>query len=192
MTQANTPYSRVAILLHWVIAVLVIGNLGTGLSFGWTEDCARPSRQVQVLAISTLHQSLGWTVALLGLLWLGWRRVEPPPPLPAHMTTVERRLARLTHAVFFLLMLALPLSGWALASTARAPILWFRLFEVPHLPIAVGQCGLFGNGHELFGWIMLVLIVLHGLAVIKHQLLDRDNVIDRMLPFIRRIKPWPF
>lgn len=189
MTPANTRYSRVSALLHWLIAVLVIGNLAGGLSFGWFLDGARSSRQVQALVITSLHQSLGLTVALLGLFWLGWRRIEPPPPLPAHMTKAERRLAQLAHGAFYLLMLALPLSGWVLASTTRAPILWFRLFEVPHLPIAVGGSGLFDESHELLGWAMLMLIILHSLAAIKHQLLDRDNVIGRILPFIRQIKP---
>ncbi len=179
-------YSRVAIGLHWLIALIIIGNLIGGLTLDFFMDSADPAMKARGVVIIGLHKSLGLTVILLTIVRLGWRLTNPPPMLPAHMTRLERRLAQFTHIVFYALMFILPLSGWALASTGRAPIRWFGLVDVPHLPVAASQRGLFGESHELLGWTMIGLLVLHILAALKHHILDRDDVLAGMLPFIRR------
>ena len=179
-------YSRVAIALHWLIALVIIGNLIGGLSLDWFLENDDPAMKSRGLAIIGLHKSLGLTIILLSMLRIGWRLANPPPSLPAHMTVLERRLARLSHGAFYILMLVLPLSGWALASTGRASILWFGLAVVPRLPVAGAQRGLFGESHALLAWTMVALLALHVLAALKHHILDRDDVVAGMLPWVRR------
>ena len=183
---ATSRYSRIAIGLHWLTALAIIGNLVSGLTLDLFLECTDPAMKVQGLINIGMHKSLGLTIIVLTLARLGWRLANPPPPLPAHMTRLERRLAQLAHAAFYGLMFILPLSGWALASTGRAPIRWFGQFEVPHLPVAASQRDLFGESHELLGWTMVALLVLHVLAALKHHFIDRDDVFAGMLPFVRR------
>ncbi len=179
-------YSRVAIGLHWLIALAIIGNLVGGLTLDLFLDSADPAMKAQGLINIGLHKSMGLTIIVLTLVRIGWRLANPPPPLPAHMTGLERVLARVTHGGFYALMLVLPLSGWALVSTGRAPISRFGLFDVPHLPVVASQRGLFGEGHELLGWTMIAMLALHMLAASKHHVLDRDDVLASMLPLVRR------
>lgn len=179
-------YSRVAIGLHWLITLAILANLIGGLTLDWFLDSADPAMKAQGLINIGLHKSLGLTIIVLTAARIAWRLANPPPQLPAHMTALERRLAQMTHGGFYALMLVLPLSGWALASTGRAPIRWFGLFEVPRLPVGASQRGLFGEGHELLGWTMVALLALHVLAALKHHILDRDDVVAGMLPWVRR------
>ncbi len=183
---AAERYSRIAIALHWLIALAIIGNLIGGLSLDWFLEGGGPAIRSRGLVIIGLHKSLGLTIILLTMLRIGWRLVNPPPPLPAHMTGLERRLARLSHGAFYVLMLVLPLSGWALASTGRAPIMWFGLSGLPRLPVAGTQRGLFGESHAFLAWAMIALLALHLLAALKHHVLDRDDVVAGMLPWVRR------
>ena len=173
-------YSAVAIALHWLIALAIIVNIIGGLTFDWFLDSNDLALKTQGQINLGLHKSLGLTIIVLTIVRLGWRLANPAPALPAHMTWLERRLAQLSHAIFYGLMLVLPLSGWALASTGPVTISWFRLFNVPHLPIAASQRELFGEGHERLAWGMFALVALHILAVLKHQIFDREDALAAM------------
>jgi cytochrome b561 len=177
-------YSGVALALHWLIALLVIGNIAGGHLFELFEDSADPGRKAIGGTIIFLHMSFGLTVLALTLVRLGWRLYKPPPPLPGYMTVFERRAVRWVHWGFYLLLFALPFSGWAMLSTARMPesVPWFGLFTLPWLPLPPGLHGLFHESHEALGWAMVVLIALHVGATLKHQVFDRDNLLARMLP----------
>lgn len=177
-----------AIWLHWSIALLVIGNLAGGLLVDSLFPGQAPAAIEARMFVIGLHKSLGLTVILLTLVRIGWRLANPPPPLPRHMTVSETRLARITHLGFYALMLAMPLSGWAMVSTGRTlfPIAWFGLFAVPHLPLPAGLGGLFHQTHEILGWVFIATILLHVGAALKHRILDRDDVLARMLPWVRR------
>jgi cytochrome b561 len=184
----RSRYSSVAIWLHWIIALLIIGNLIGGLNLDYFLDSPDPAMKQLGFTIIGLHKSIGLTVLVLSLARLGWRVANPPPPLPGHMTRTEIVLARLTHNGFYALMLLLPLSGWAMSSTGKIqyPILWFGLFEVPSLPLPKSLGGLFQESHEILGWIVIATLALHVLAALKHQVFDRDNLLARMLPFLGR------
>ena len=125
----------------------------------------------------------------LTLLRLLWRLANPAPALPAHMTPFEVLLAKATHLGFYTLMLLLPLSGWAMVSTSakRFPISYFGFFDVPYLPLGQSQTlgGLMHESHELLGFAAIALISLHVLAALKHHYFDRDDVLARMLPWVR-------
>ena len=98
------------------------------------------------------------------------------------MTPLERRLSGLTHLGFYGLMLALPLTGWALVSTSKVPkpVSMFGLFDVGPLSLPATLHDIVGEGHELLGWVMIATLALHVLAAAKHQLFDRDNLLARM------------
>ncbi|WP_419813769.1 cytochrome b [Glacieibacterium sp.] len=178
-----------AIVFHWVIAVLLIANLVVGL---WVLDplldSHDPATKQLGFVVIQLHKSVGLTVLVLAIARLAWRLMNPPPPYPDHMTSAEVVLAKLSHWGFYALMLGLPLSGWAMASTSKIqfPILYFGLFQVPMLPLSRALNDLFGQAHAVLGWITLALIVLHVAAALKHHYMDRDDVLVRMSPWLRR------
>lgn len=180
----RSRYSRVAIWLHWIIGLVIIGNLIGGLSSDVFLDSPDPAMKAMGGTIMGLHKSLGLTVILLTLVRIGWRLANPPPPLPAHMTRGEVLAARATHLGFYALMLLLPLSGWAMVSTGKRlfPTSWFGLFDVPWLPLPPTLGGLFKESHELLGFATIALLALHVLAAVKHQYFDRDDLLARMLP----------
>ena len=155
-------------------ALAMIANIIGGLTLGWFLGSSDSALKAQGQINLGLHKSLGLAIIIVIIFRLGWRLANPPPALPVHMTRLERRLAQISHATFYGPMLVLPLSGWALASTRRAAIGWFGLFDVPHLPIAASQRGLLGEGHELLGQTMVALVALHLFAAIRHQVFDRE------------------
>lgn len=170
-------YTRVAIALHWIIALLVIANIGLA---ELTEDFSREARAPYM----DLHKAFGISVLILTLARIAWRIGHKPPPLPLSMRPWERALARITHFTFYLLLIGLPLSGWLWMSTYPAPFAYFGLFDVPLWPVA-GQEALgetLHEGHEILGKAMLALVVLHTLGALKHLVIDKDGSFRRMLP----------
>ena len=114
MQEAQTRYSTVSIVLHWLIAALLIANVFLGGAF----EEARGAEKVQALL---WHKSVGVTIFALTLVRLVWRFTHPWPALPEHMAAWERLLARLTHVAFYILLLVIPLLGWSAVSAAGAP-----------------------------------------------------------------------
>jgi cytochrome b561 len=168
-------YSKVAITLHWLMAVLIIGNLAGG----FLHDLV-PREGGQRAFVMGLHASFGLTILALTIVRLGWRLGHPPPPLPAYFTSGERLLARAAHWAFYIAMLALPLSGWLMADRNDRPLLFFFAAQVPKAGIGKPLADTFHEVHELLGWVMLALLALHILGVIKHLVMDRDNLMPRM------------
>lgn len=195
MPVRRNSYDAVAIVLHWTIAFAILGNF----ALGWWMHHAIEVDETRTQAVNAyqLHKSIGLTVLLLSLLRLGWRLLHRPPPLPAGMPTWERFMAKITHWLFYVLMLGIPFSGWLYVSTQwhgeaalNVPTLWFGLFEVPHL-FGLNQlgdarreqlAGLTGETHEVLAFSMLFLVGLHVAAALKHQFISRDAVLGRMLP----------
>lgn len=169
----DARYSGVAIAFHWTIALLVIVNLGIGLG---VLPGSMPT-----------HKAIGITVLVLTLGRVAWRLGHRPPPLPKTVLPWQRGLAHATHWALYLLLLAMPLSGWAMVSGTekRRPLEWFGAFDIPYLPVssAVGDAG--ANAHGLLGWLMLLLVMLHVAAALFHQFVQRDRLIARMMPGAR-------
>ena len=181
----HSRYSSVAIALHWIIGLIIIANLIGGLTLDYFLDSPDPAMKQLGFTIIGLHKSFGLTVILLTLARIGWRIANPPPPLPAHMTRAEITLSKVSHYGFYVMMLAMPLSGWAMTSTGKVqyPLLYFGLFEVPKLPLPKSLGGLFHESHEIIGYLVIATLALHIAAVIKHHYFDRDNIWARMSPF---------
>jgi cytochrome b561 len=196
--MSNTPasaqarYSNVAILLHWLIALLIIGNV----ALAWTADELEGAAKAGLMG---WHKTLGISILLLSLARLAWRLTHRPPPLGDHLKAWERWLAHMVHWGFYVLMIGLPLSGWALVSASPLiqvyPIDMFGLFDWPAIgPLSDLPPREMREAHELFEGIhnflakplIYVLFPLHVLGALKHQFIDKDNELARMLPFLRR------
>jgi len=177
-------YTRVAVALHWLIAVLLVGNLATGLFvLGPLGNGDADDRRLAATLVA-LHEAVGFAVFGLTLFRLGWRLANPPPPLADHLTPLERSLAGLSHAGFYIVMLALPLTGWAMISTGptAAPVLFGM--PVPTLPLPREWGRALYAAHGWLGWLTGAMIVLHVAAALKHHWLDRDGTLARMLPWL--------
>lgn len=191
MTAARSSYSRAAITLHWLIALLLIGNFLGGVFMGdLLAPSATPEQKQLGFKIIQFHKSMGLTILALSLLRLATRLVSSPPPLPAHMTSTERLLAKATHWAFYAVMILVPLTGWVMVSASPLgfPTLWFGLFEWPHLPIETSKAtsDAASEAHEIIAFAGAGLLLLHVAAALKHHYMDRDDVLARMLPMVRR------
>jgi cytochrome b561 len=180
MTNATTVtrYGAVAQTLHWIVAALIV----TQFVLAWTADDLPLG--MHKLILLARHKSVGMTVLMLAVLRLGWRLGHPPPPLPAGMAPLEQRLAHATHAAFYVLLFAMPLTGWLMSSAKNYSVSWFGLFTWPNL---IGRdetafAWLRGT-HTTLSWALLAIAVLHMLAALKHHFWNKDSVLKRMLPF---------
>lgn len=188
-TGQEARYSRVAMALHWLIAAAFALQIGLGLRMDASAD---PSR----FAVYQLHKSLGITILLLTLVRIAWRFTRPAPAFPETLSRWERGLARLVHAGFYVLLLALPLTGWLLVSSSSTaiPTVLYGTLPWPHLPgvpgldpgakEAVNEAA--ETTHAALAYIAYLLIALHVAGALKHQFVDRGGELGRMLPLARR------
>ena len=185
MNAAVARYTPVAVVLHWLIAVLIIANVVAGLSADSLPDAwVRP--------VIDTHKSIGITVLGLVLLRLLWRIGHKPPALPASYPRWECITAHIGHAVFYLIIIALPVTGWmhdsAWKDAASHPMRLFNLFEWPRIPYILhldpttreSLHGLFGAFHTWSGYALYVLLALHVGAALKHQFIDKHPELQRM------------
>ncbi|MFC3068560.1 YceI family protein [Phenylobacterium soli] len=182
----SARYSLVAILLHWVIAAGIVLQV---VLAGRMEGPRTPTS----FAVTQLHKSIGITILLLSLVRLAWRLMNPPAPLPATMPRWERELARWTHVGFYVVMIAMPLTGWLMVSASRIPIptLLYGVVPWPNLPL-VGDLApaakklwhdIGEGGHGVIAKVIYVLLALHVAGALKHQLFSKDEpVLARMAP----------
>jgi cytochrome b561 len=180
-------YTRTAIALHWLIALAVVTNVA--LAWIWphlADERVRP-------AIDT-HKSIGVTVLGLAIMRLLWRYGHAPPPLPGGYQLWEVRASKITHALLYVLIFAMPLTGWIMDSAwkdaATHPMAWFGLFQWPRIGFimqldpAVREPihTVFGAAHEWLSYLLYGLFGLHLAGALKHQLLDGEPELQRMLP----------
>ncbi|WP_284124878.1 cytochrome b [Parerythrobacter aestuarii] len=177
----RSKYSGVAMIFHWVIAIAVIVN--------WriAEAAEHGATDAEKGAIMANHKALGITILVLTLARLAWRLKQKVPPLPDSYKAWEKAVARGLHILFYVLLIGLPLGGWLGSSFYGRGIEWFGMFSIPALP--VGENFETGKAilelHHTGGSIFIYLIALHILAALKHQFLDKEGGITRMLPFGR-------
>jgi cytochrome b561 len=177
--NAKTKYSGFAMLLHWLIAVLVI------VQWRISEAAEEAATREAGAAIMGNHFALGVVIFIVVAVRLAWRQMSPPPaPVLGHAPW-ERTFARLVHFAFYAFLLVMPVAGWIALSTFGEPISVWGLFQLPALPVpqnpALGET--IFELHGASGITLLVLIVLHALAALKHTFVDKDGTLFRMLPF---------
>ena len=185
MPSRKSPirYSAVAKAFHWIIAALIV----TQFTLAWMADDLPLG--AHKLALLARHKSFGMTVLMLAILRLLWRLKNPPPALPPGMTPLERRLARVSHAAFYVLLFAMPMTGWLMSSAKNYSVSWFGLFTWPNL-IGKNEAAfdLLRSTHDTLAAILLTIAILHILAALKHHFWNKDNVLLRMLPFTKSEK----
>ncbi|MDC8784984.1 cytochrome b [Roseateles koreensis] len=169
-------YSMVAILLHWILALAIVAAFGVGLYMA--DLPLSPTR----LKLFNWHKWAGITILALSALRLLWRLTHRPPadlPMPAWQATA----AHLTHGLLYAMFFAVPLAGWAYSSAAGFPVVWFGLVPLPDfVPKDKALADILKDAHELLAWTLALLVLMHLGAALKHQLLDRDGLLLRMLP----------
>lgn len=168
-------WGRLSRLLHWSTAGLVFLQLMLGLlAVSWPLSPLK-------LDLFVWHKSFGMLVLALTLLRLGWRWANPVPRLPATMPAWQRRLAHLTHALLYGLLLALPLTGWLINSAANIPFRIFWLVPLPDLLAPDRQLAeLFKTSHAVLIVLLLALLGLHIGAALYHHYRRHDGVLLRM------------
>ena len=191
MASSNTQlrYGTVAITFHWIIAALILVNIGLGLYFA-----DLPRSDPNKFELIQFHKSIGLTVLSLSVLRVLWRVVNPVPDLPLDMNPALRMIARGTHYLLYFLIIAIPLSGWLLASSSPLglPTNYFHLFSWPNLwflselPRAQKMAlrDNFDNVHVFLAWSAIVLIPIHVGGALYHHFIRRDDILKRMLPGI--------
>jgi len=170
-------YSRVAILLHWVAVVLIVAGAGLGLTM--TDLPFSPEK----LRYYAWHKWIGISVFLVAALRLAWRGVVPPPPFPESMPPVQARAANAVHALLYVLMLAIPISGWLYSSATGVSVSYLNLVPLPNLvPKDKALAGALLIVHQALNATLAAAVLVHVGAAVKHQWIDRDGVLSRMLP----------
>ncbi len=180
MTPA-ARYTSTAVTLHWLVALLILGGATAGLIIS-----GMPLSPLKVRWLS-YHKWTGVTVFVLVALRLAWRAGHPAPPLPATMPEWQRLAAHASHFALYALMIAIPLVGWLQSSAAGVPVVWFSVIPLP-APLDKDKplAEVLLSAHRYLNFGLLALIAVHAAAAIKHHLVERDDVLARMLPLLRR------
>ena len=182
MRFSNSPsrYGPIAQLLHWSVVILL------AVQFLLAELADELPDGVEKLAMLGRHRSVGITILVIALLRLGWRLFDRPPAMPP-MPAWQRAAAAATHWGLYAILIAMPLSGWMMSSAEDSPVSWFGLVHIPSLVMPSESLGdLLHDVHEVLAGALLFLVGLHVLAALKHQFVDRDGLLARMLPWDRR------
>jgi len=175
---ASSRYTTPAIVFHWVIATLALTMIVIGI-FMTDIPKGNPNRAFYF----NLHKSIGVTTALLVFLRLWWRMRNAPPVLPTSMPTWEIQAARINHALLYLCLIVMPLSGFAATQFTKYGVNYFGLFKIPPMGWESKTIYDFLQGiHGVTAVVFIVLISVHVLAAFKHLVIDRDKVFQRILP----------
>lgn len=175
--DASTHYTRTAKSLHWLMALMIFGLLGLG--FYMSDLPLSP----QKLKLYSWHKWAGVTVFLLTLVRLAWRATHQPPLMPWQMSKLQQIAAHVGHVGLYLLMLAVPLSGWLMSSAKGFQTVWFGVLPIPDLLPKNKELGdLLLSLHQGLNLLLVVLLLTHIAAALKHHFIDRDDVLIRMLP----------
>ncbi len=178
MTSAS--YTRTAISLHWLTLVLIA--CGFALAVYRVDLPLSP----QKLKYFSWHKWIGVTVFMLAVARLAWRLTHPAPASPAMLPLWQQRAAASVHAALYVLILAIPLSGWLYSSATGLPTVYLGLVQLPDLlPRDKALTAQLKLVHVTLNYTLLMLVVVHTAAALKHHVVDRDDVLRRMLPFVK-------
>ncbi|HRP67663.1 MAG TPA: cytochrome b [Thauera sp.] len=176
MTPA-VRYTATAKLLHWLMAVLIPASMALGM---YVEGLPFSPEKLKLIS---WHKWAGVTLFTLAVLRLGWRLRHPPPPLPASMSPTLRFAAHAGHLMLYVLMLAIPLTGWLMSSAKGVPTVWFGVLPIPDLLAKDEALGtLLQATHKYLNWLLAATLAGHVAAALKHHFIDRDDILRRMLP----------
>ena len=176
MKTARVNYSTGSKFFHWLIAFLVICMLS--FSF-FLDDVKKPYQGTAYM----IHKSVGLSILFLMLLRIIWIWYKGRPELPLTVPKWQHYAARTVQYCFYVFLIVMPLSGWIFSVAANHTPSFFGLFKVP-LPIAPNKAldEFFEDTHTVIAWILIALVVLHVAGAFKHLFIDKDKVVQSMLP----------
>lgn len=190
----KSRYSAGAIAFHWTIAVLLIANI----AIAWWFNTLHGSDKIEPVQ---WHKSIGITVLVLSVARLAWRIFVKPPPMAETLRGWERGMAEVVHMLFYIVMIGMPLTGWAFTSASPLihvfPIVLYHVIPWPtmttlsNLPRDQMKAAhdVFLTSHQLLAKLAYGLIALHVAGALKHQFIDRDTTLARMIPFLKHHRP---
>lgn len=173
--SAVLRYSTPAIMLHWLMALLIFAGFPLGLYM--VDLPLSPDK----LKLYSYHKWIGVTLLMLVAIRLSWRLTHTSPPLPASVAAWQRRASAIVHGLLYLLMVAIPLSGWLMSSAKGFQTVWFGVLPLPDLvgkDKALGD--LLAEVHTILNFTLLGLVVLHVGAALQHHFIERQPFLQRM------------
>lgn len=179
VTTTVTPYHPLARTLHWVLALLIVGNFALGI---YMADLPFSPARLQYYS---WHKWAGVLVLAFSVVRLLTRLLKTPPPLPpaieAAMPGWQKLAHHATHIALYVLFFAVPLSGWAFSSAAGFPVVLFGMLPLPDfVPVSEGLADVLKEAHEIAALSMAGLVLLHVAGALKHHFIDRDGLMQRM------------
>lgn len=177
----SLQYTRTAITLHWLIALLILAAFPLGVYMH--ELPLSPDK----LRLYSYHKWMGITVLLLAVVRVAWRITHRPPALPDSVPRWQQHASETVHLALYALILLVPLTGWLMSSAKGFQTVWFGVLPLPDL---VGKDLILGEVlqemHETFNIMLFLLVGAHVAAALKHHFIDRDGILARMLPFLSK------
>jgi cytochrome b561 len=180
MTAHQARFAGSSRLLHWLMALMILGMLLIG--FGMA---ASVSERYKILL--SIHKPLGVAILVLAVIRLVNRQFNPPPPLPADMSPLERLCAKASHILLYALMLLMPLIGWGMLSAAHYPVVLYGPIQLP--PILPHNLTLYAwlrQLHTCLAYLFFATFLAHFGAALFHGLVRHDGVLTSMSPWASR------
>ena len=177
--NSTTAWGSVSKALHWIIVVLIVNQ--------WVI-AERADDLTGLAKLKTLgyHKSFGMTILMLAVIRLVWRLSNPVPDLTAETRPWERVLAKISHVLLYALIFAMPITGWLMSSAKTYSVSWFNLFAFPNLVGKNEHIYELTHGlHEVLFNVLVAVAALHALGALKHHFIDHNDVLKRMLPFVK-------
>jgi cytochrome b561 len=183
MAEAPAPggaprYTRTAIVLHWLLAVALLGQIG----FGFALDAIAPRSTPARAPVINLHKSFGLVLFALIALRVMWRLRHPPPAWPSSMSAFEQRAARIGHRALYACMVVMPLSGYVGSNFSKYGVVFFGMPLEPWGPENPSIYAVFNGVHVGTAFVFAALIAGHVAMALKHAWVDRDGVVARIWP----------
>ncbi|MBI5890734.1 MAG: cytochrome b [Nitrosomonadales bacterium] len=177
----NNQYTRTAVALHWLIVLLIFAAFPLGVYMH--ELPLSPYK----LRLYSYHKWIGLTVLLLAAIRLYWRATHRPPAMPESMPNWEKFAAHATHYALYLLIFVIPVSGWLMSSAMGFQVVWFGVLPLPNLVDKNKELGeLLLEVHKALNFLMFGLVLAHIGAALKHHVIERDDILVRMVPFLKK------
>jgi cytochrome b561 len=177
----NDGYTGTAIGLHWLIAIALFGTFILGL---YVSSLPFSPQRIRLISY---HKWIGVTIFFFVFIRVLWRLSHTAPRLPNTIPRWQQFASAVSHGFLYVLMVIIPLSGWIYSSAAGVPVVYLGLVQLPDLigadkALAVNLKFL----HKVLNFTLAAIVIVHVLAALKHHFVDRDNVLARMLPLVKR------
>lgn len=172
----SSHYTPTAKLLHWLVAGMIV------VQFILAQLAENAPSDLRELALLANHKSVGITILVVAIVRIAWRLLNAPPSLPATMPRWQIRASAISHWSLYALLFAVPITGWLMSSASAYSVSWFNLFQLPDFVSPNPELkDVFEETHEILAKLLLIIASVHILAALKHAVIDKDDVLNRIL-----------